>query len=771
MKANTISRRQFVKGSAGLIVSFNLFGSRLLAQSIGQSGNEDADGSPLASQLDSWLKVGSDGVITVYTSKVDLGTGVLTSLSQVMAEELDVAFERIHMITGDTAQTIDQSQTSGSRTMHKAGPQLRQAAAAGRQELLKLASAEMDVPVDRLVVTDGLVSVVGNPGQSVTYWKLLGGKQFHLAITARGTGAALQVAPEATAKNPKDYKIVGQPIPRIDIPGKVSGEFTYSQDVRIPGMLHGRVIRPLQVLSEPTSVDETGLKNIPGIVKVVKDKNFVGVVATTEWGAIQAAKALKVTWSAPAAKLPAGRDGVNQYLKSSKSVKDQVVADKGDLNTGFSGASKTFEATYQWPFHMHGMIGPSCAVADVQGDKATIWAGSQGTHRTRKAVADLLGVPQRNVRVVYAEGSGCYGRLCADDAAEDAALLSRAAGKPVRVQWMRQEEHAWEPKGTGQLMSVRAGVDAKGNITAWDFTDRYFPYTAAPDYPLLASMQIGLQPSGPGFPGNGYEYGTTAAGDLYAFNNQRVVCAVMPWIQNALSPLRTCNLRAPGAVSRAFASESFIDEIAAGMGIDSVQFRLQCPRNEKRTAELLLAAAHKSGWVERASPAPASSGPKARGRGVAISDRDGAIVAAVAEVEVDKTTGKVKVTRITLAHDCGLIANPDGVTNQVEGNVVQGVSRTLLEEVQFDELGMKNVDWNSYHTVRFQDVPEVDVILINRPELGFLGAGEAAIIPVPAAIANAVFDAIGVRIREIPLTPERVLSALQQQGSGSQPHA
>ena len=764
MNPKSISRRQFVKGSTGLIVAFNLFGSHLLGQTLGQSG-ADPDGSPQPTELDSWLKIGSDGIITVYTSKVDLGTGVLTSLSQVMAEELDVAFNRIHMITGDTVQTIDQSQTSGSRTMHKAGPQLRQAAAAGKQELLRLASAELDTPANKLTVDDGVVSVIGNPSQNVTYWKLLGGKRSHVTITATGTGAALRVAEAVPAKNPKDYKIVGTPVPRIDIPGKVTGEFTYSQDVRIPGMLHGRVIRPLRVISEPTSVDESSIKDIPGVVKVVRVKRFVGVVAATEWGAIQAAKALKVTWSEAAAKLPAGRDALYQYLKDTKSFKDQEVANKGNLAAGFSQGAKTLEATYHWPFHMHGMIGPSCAVADVQGDKATVWAGSQGTHRTRKAVADLLGVPQRNVRVVYAEGAGCYGRLCADDVAEDAALMSRAVGKPVRVQWMRQEEHAWEPKGTGQLMTVRAAVDAKGNVTAWDFMDHYFPYTAGPDYPLLASMQAGLKSSGPGFPGNGYEYGTTAAGDLYAFENQRVVCAVIPWIQNALSPLRTCNLRAPGAVSRAFASESFIDEIASSMQIDPVEFRLNSPRNEPRTTELLLAATKKAGWVQRPSPAPSSNGLKATGRGVAISDRDGAIVAAVAEVEVDKSTGRVKVNRITIAHDCGLIANPDGVKNQIEGNVVQGVGRTLLEEVQFDDLGVKNLDWNSYHTIRFQDIPEVEIVLIDRPELGFLGAGEASIIPVPAAIANAVFDATGARVRDIPLTPERVLSALQSRES------
>ncbi|HET6142170.1 MAG TPA: molybdopterin cofactor-binding domain-containing protein [Candidatus Acidoferrales bacterium] len=761
MASATISRRDFVKNATGLVIGFSLFGQQLRAAELGEQSG--FNGSPLPTQLDSWLVIGSDGIITVFTSKVDLGTGVLTALSQVMAEELDVSFERIHMITGDTSQTIDQSQTSGSRTLHKAGPQLRQAAAAGKHELLKLAAVRLDVPAEKLAVDDGVVSVVDNPSTNISYWKLLGGKRFDVAITATGTAAEMKVAPEISPKNAKDYKIVGASIPRIDLPAKFTGEFTYSQDVRIPGMLHGRVVRPEHSLARLVSVDENSIKDIPGIVKIVKEEHFVGIVAATEWSAIRASQALKAAWSEPEAKLPASRDDLYSYLKETKPFKEQLVANRGDFDAALSRSSRVFEATYHWPFHMHGMIGPSCAVADVRDGKATVWAGSQGTHRTRKAVADLLRLPENNVRIIYAEGSGCYGRLCADDVAEDAALMSRAVNKPVRVQWMRHEEHAWEPKGSAQLMTARAGVDPRGNITAWDFMDRYFPYTAGPGIPLLASTQTGLKPNGPGFPGNGYEYGTTGSGDLYAFENQRINCPVIPWIQNAMSHLRTCNLRAPGAVGRTFASESFIDEVAFHAGVDPVQFRLRSPRNQQRTSEVLLAAAKQAGWVERPSPAPAQTNPdKCVGRGAAMSDRDGAIVAAVAEVEVEKSTGKVTVTRVTVAHDCGLIANPDGLKNQIEGNVVQGVSRSLLEEVQFDENGVTNMDWSSYKTIRFEDIPEIDIVLIDRPELGFLGAGEASIIPVPSAIANAVFDATGARVRDIPLTPERVLRALQK---------
>ena len=764
MHSTAISRRDFVKNATGLVIGFSLLGPQLGAAELGEQSG--FNGSPLPTQLDSWLVIGSDGIITVFTSKVDLGTGVLTALSQVMAEELDVSFGRIHMITGDTSQTIDQSQTSGSRTLHKAGPQLRQAAAAGKHELLRLAAVRLDVPAEKLSVSDGVVSVIDDPSTNISYWKLLGGKRFDVTITATGTAAEMSVAPEITPKNPKGYKVVGTSIPRIDLPAKFTGEFTYSQDVRIPGMLHGRTVRPARSIARLLSVDESSVEDIPGIVKIVKEDHFVGIVATTEWSAIRASQALKVVWSDPDTKLPSGRDDLYSYLKETKPFKEQLVANRGDFDLALSRANRVFEATYYWPFHMHGMIGPSCAVADVRDGKATVWAGSQGTHRTRKAVADLLRFPENNVRIIYAEGSGCYGRLCADDVAEDAALMSFAVSKPVRVQWMRHEEHAWEPKGTAQLMTVRAGVDQQGNITAWDFMDRYFPYTAGPGIPLLASTQTGLKPNSPGFPGNGYEYGTTGSGDVYAFENQRINCPVIPWIQNAMSHLRTCNLRAPGAVGRTFASESFIDEVAFHAGVDPVQFRLRSPKNQQRTSEVLLAAAKRAGWVERPSPVPTKkNSDKCIGRGAAMSDRDGAIVAAVAEVEVEKSTGKVIVTRVTVAHDCGLIANPDGLKNQIEGNVVQGVSRTLFEEVQFDENGVTNMDWSSYKTIRFEDIPEIDIVLIDRPELGFLGAGEASIIPVPSAIANAVFDATGARVRDIPLTPERVLSALQNKES------
>ncbi len=752
METTGISRRQFVKGAGALVVSFNFFGpvSRALAQS-----GAFASGGPEATSLDSWISVAQDGTVTVFTSKVDLGTGVVTALSQIVAEELDVPFHQIHMETGDTDNTIDQAATVGSQTIRRGGPQLRQASAAARQELLKLASVRLDSSPDQLTVDDGVVSVIGQPAKKVSYASLVGGKHFNVKISATGIGGAMIVAPEVHPKDHKDYKIVGTSAPRVDLPPKFTGEFVYTPDVRVPGMLHGRVVRPPVVNSKPSNVDESSIAHIAGVVKVVQEGSFVGVVAKTEWAAIQASRALKVTWSTPGTKLPANNDELFAYLKNTKSFSERVVANKGNLEPAFSQAAKTFEATYHWPFQLHGMIGPSCAVADVQGDKVTIWAGSQGTFNTRRQVADMLNLPEKNVRVVYRESAGCYGRLSPDDVPQDAALMSRAVGKPVRVQWMREDEHGWEPKGPAQLMTARAGVDAQGKVIAWDFMDRSFPWTTT-GMVLLASRQIGMKPKA-----QGNTNGTDGGGEIYSFDNQKVVAAAIPWIHPDPTPLRTSNLRAPGDLARSFASESFMDEIASAVSVDAVQFRLRYLNGDKRPTEVLQAAAKQAGWQERPSPVRSSTGPKVTGRGVAVGNRGNTITAAVAEVEVDKSTGKILVKRVVLAHDCGLIVNPDGLKNQIQGNVIQGVSRTLMEEVQFDAMGVKNLDWASYPIITFEEAPAVEVVLINRTEMEPLGGGEPSIVPVPAAVANAVFDAIGVRLREIPLTPERVLSALK----------
>ncbi len=753
METKSISRRDLLKSTGVLIVGFSFFGtaSRALAQGEGLS----VDGMD-PTVLDSWLAISKDGTVTVFTGKVELGTGVVTALAQIVAEELDVSFNKVYMDSGDTDKAVDQGVTAAARTIERGGVQLRQASAAARQELLKLASARLDSPVDKLTVTDGVVSVVGNPAKKIAYGDLLGGKRFNIKIVASGVGWDMKVAPEVPAKNPKDYKIVGKSIPRVDLPEKFTGEFVYSQDASVPGMLHGRVVRPATSLSAPASVDESSIKNIPGVVKVVREGSFVGVVAETEWAAIQAARALKVTWSEPTLKMMSGPSEVFDYLKNTKSFKDNVVTNRGNLDAAFSQAQKKYEATYYWPFQLHGMIGPPCALADVRGDKATIWTGTQGPFRTRDAIAKMLSMPPKNVHLLYREGSGSYGRLESDDVAEDAALMSRAVGKPVRVQWMREDEHAWDPKGPAQLTTIRAGVDAQGNVIAWDFMDRSLPWSESEANPLLASTQIGLKPTGPGFLN-----GAGGGGQIYTFENQKVLAANIPWVQQGQWPLRTSNLRAPGDLARVFASESTIDEIASDLHVDPVQFRLRYLTSDKRISEILIATAKKAGWNDHPSPAPASTGAKAAGRGIAVANRANTMTAAVAEVEVDKTTGEVTVKKITLGHDCGLIVNPDGLKNQIEGNILQAVSRALLEEVKFDSTGQKNLDWDSYPVIRFEQIPDVEIVLIDRPEMQPLGGGEPSIVPVTAAIANAIFDATGARMRQVPFTPQRVLSALK----------
>ncbi|HEY1374673.1 MAG TPA: molybdopterin cofactor-binding domain-containing protein [Candidatus Binatia bacterium] len=745
-----LSRRELLKAGGALIVSFNLFPALDLF-----AGEAQEPGTPDPTQLDSWIAVAKDGTVTVFTSKVELGTGIKTALAQIAAEELDVPLGRIRIDMGDTDKTIDQATTSGSRTIERAGPQIRQAAAAARKELLRLASERLGAPAEKLAVKDGIVSVAGNPSKRVSYAQLVGGKRFNVRITAEGKGNDLKLAQDVKAKDPSEYQTVGKSIERVDVPPKTTGEAVYVHDVRIPGMLHGRVVRPPVVNSAPASIDESSIKDIPGVVKIVREGAFVGVVAKSEWAAIKAARNLKVNWNKPAFQLPADREQLDKYLTTNKSFTTLKALEKGDPAAAIDKAGKRYEAVFRWPFQMHGMIGPSCAVADVRGNKATVWSGCQGPFRTRASISSLLKIPQENVRVVYHEASGSYGRLSNDDGAEDAALLSRAVGAPVRVQWMRHDEHGWEPKGPAQLQKVRAAA-ADGKIVAWEFVDYSLPWTVAATTTLLASQQIGLTAKIPG-QGNGNQGG----GEIYAFDSTKVIAEEIPWMKPEGNPLRTSNLRAPGQLSRCFASETLLSEIAADLGVDPIELRLRYLAADKRASDALKVAAAQAKWEWHRQPAANSTGAVAKGRGVAMTRRAGGYAAAIADVEVERATGKVAVKRITLSHDCGLMVNPDGVKNQVEGNIVQGVSRALYEEVTFDANGVTSLDWVSYPILRFPEVPEVDVSLIDRRDVAPLGAGELSTVPIPAAIANAIFDATGARLRDVPFTPQRVLAALK----------
>jgi nicotinate dehydrogenase subunit B len=752
-----ISRRALLKNAGALIVSFHLFGVSAVLGQGAQGGTpiSNAGGLP-ADQLDSWIAIAADGTVSVFTSKVDLGTGTGTALAQIVAEELDVAVAKIRMEIGDTDKSVDQGRTSASRTLERAGPQMRQAGAAARQELLQRASSSLDAPTEKLVVSDGVVSVAGEPRRAVSYAALVGGKAFQTKIAASGEQWDLKIAPEVRPKEPKDYKIVGTAVQRFDLPTKFTGEFAYSADVRVPEMLHGRPVRPPVVNSQPASIDQSSIAEIPGIVKVVREGSFVGVVALTEWAAIRAASQLRVTWSAPPKQFPEGPEAMYGYLENTASFADRTGTVKGNVAQALGPAAKRFENTYRWPFQMHGMIGPSCAVADVRGDKATIWSGSQAPFITRNGVARLLGLRERDVRFIYREGSGCYGRLEPDDAPEDAALLSRAVGKPVRVQWTRADEHGWEPKGPPQWISIRSGIDPQGKVVAWEYNERTLPWTDVRLTPMLASRQTGIRPDE-----NGVFLGGND-GAPYNFENRKAVVSGIPWIMSA-NPLRTCNLRAPYSQARCFATESQMDEMAAAANADPLEFRLRhlSGADSKRIVEVLQAVASKSQWQPRAPHSGAASGNILTGRGLALSGLSGTVVAQVADIEVSKSSGKVAVKKITVAHDCGIIVNPDGLRNQIEGNVVQTVSRALLEEVDFDSAGVKSLNWSSYPILRFSEVPDVEIELLNRPELEPMGAGEAASIATTAAIANAIFDAVGVRLHEVPFTPERLQRALR----------
>jgi len=753
-----ISRRELLKGGA-FVVSFSILGP--LEKAFGQAtAHIDPYGNPDyldPRNLDSWVAVREDGTVIVQTGKVDLGTGIETALAQIAADELDVPFDRIHMQMGDTAKTVDEGRTAGSNTIQAAGQHLRQATAVARLELLKMASTRLDVPVDRLTVKDGIVSDTADPTKSVSYTALVGGKKFNITMPVTGQQGGLQIAPAVKPKKYTDYKVVGTSVPRVDLPRKLTAAYPYIADVRVPGMLHGRVIRPATTLSKPR-VDENSVANIKGLVKVVQDGTFVGVVAQTEWAAIQAARNLKVTWAAPSSPLPATPAAVDQYLTNTKSFTDNGPMPKGDTAAALAKAARTFEATYRWAFQNHAMMLPSVAIADVQPDKVTIWTGAQGPFTTRDRISDMLGLAKRNVIVNWVEHSGCYGRLTSDDAAEDAVLLSRAVGKPVRVQWSRQDEFIWEPKGPQQLMNVRVGTDAQGKMIAWEYAGRTFPWTEAQGTPQLGERQIGQKNTAP-YPAS--PTGAGAVAQMYEIPNQKVTAAYIPWPQDDPTPLRTNPLRSPGEPAGWFASETMVDEVAAAHRVDAYQFRLRHLTNDQRASELLQATAKQAAWKERPSPSPDAENAKATGRGIALIARGPTLVCAIADVEVDRGSGIVTVKKMTMGHDCGLIINPDGLKFQIEANVMHGVSRALMEEVKWDANGIKTVDWKTYPVITFNKVPDVDVVLINRPERASSGSGEPGIVPMFAAIGNAIFDAVGVRLREGPFTPQRVKAALQ----------
>lgn len=731
--ASALSRRAVLEGGA-LTVGFALAGIPIDAIAQGAAaGARILD----PKEVDAFLAVNGDGTVTVFCGKVDLGQGLRIAIPQIAAEELGIGIDKIKYVEGDTALTPDQGRTSGSNGIQRGGVQIRQAAATARKALIELAAPRLNAKVEDLVAIDGEIRPKTG-GAGVKFADLVGTHRFDLKLD-----------PKASLKNPASYTLVGKPLPRPDVPAKCTGKHVYMHDFSVPGMLHGRVIRPPAIGAKLVSVDESSIAPLPN-AKVVRIKDFLAVVAEDEWTAVRAARALRAQWSAGSG-LPA-QDGLAATLRADPNLTDETLVRKGAPGARPAGA-KVVSASYFWPMQSHASIGPSCAVADVRADSATVWTASQGTHGNQSTFARFLGLPREKVRLIYLEGSGCYGMNGHEDAAADAAILSRAIGRPVRVQWSREDEHGWDPKGPPQLLDISGAVGADGRILDWR-TEMWIPRTTRgmPNIPLLAPEAAGLDDVRGLNPGLISQNGDPP----YAADGVQVI---VHWLKDV--PLRPAPLRSPGKPANCFAVESFTDELAAAAGLDPLEFRLR-GLTDPRGVEVLKRAAALMKWQSRPSPGGDGNAAIARGRGISYVHykHNEAYVAMGMEVAVDRASGKIRVDRVVCAHDCGQIINPDGVRAQIEGSILQTLSRVLMEEVKFDRSRVTSVDWASYPIMRFSDTPKLDIDLIDRPTSPPLGAGEAACTTVGAALANAVFDATGLRLRTVPFTPERVKAAL-----------
>jgi CO/xanthine dehydrogenase Mo-binding subunit len=708
-------------------------------------------------QLSSYIAVNADGTISAFFGKMDMGQGLFVAVGQIVAEELDVPFDRVNVFMGDTATSVNQGGASGSTGLQEGGKQMRVAAAEARRVLVAMAADKLGMPAEQLTVTDGVVHAASDAAKKVSYAELIGGRYFNIHLDWNGKyGNPLYAPGKAQPKDPKTHTIVGQPIKRQDIAPKVFAQQDFCTDIKVPGMVHGRMIRPAIAGAVPVKVDDSSIKDIPS-AKAVWNQGFLGVVADSEWDAIKASQQLKVEWSDAKPPFP-DRAALYDHIRKTASRRREVEGKQaGNVDDAFKTAARVIAAEYEWPFQSHASMGPACSLVDIKDGHVTCWSGSQKPHFVRAGLAAILQVPEDNVHVIWTPGPGSYGRNDADDAAMDAAVLAKAVGKPVRVQYMRNQGTGWDPKGPASVHQVRAALDASGNVIAYDFLSKAFSRVdvdtnGSKPYDTLAGQMLGANlKSGDGF-------GIPA--ESYEFANKRTAWEVIPALLDRASPLRTSHLRDPVGPQIHFASESFMDEVAAALNMDAIEFRLRYVRDPRDIA-VIKAAAEKANWQSRPSPRKDQTGDKVSGRGIAYAQRNGTRVAMIAEVDIDRRSGKISVRKFTVAHDCGQIINPDGLRMTIEGNVVQGISRTLWEEVKFDNKNVTSVDWLSYPILDITETPEqIDVVLINHPEIVPSGAGEPSSRPVAAAIANAVFDATGVRIRRVPFSPDNVKSAL-----------
>ena len=736
-----LNRRSVLAGGGALIVSFSL--QNAFAQD--QAAPAAAAPPPLpgslkgAPYLDSWIRVDADGGITAFTGKSELGQGFKTAFQQIAAEELDVAFEAVKTVTADTSRTANEGYTSGSNSMKDSGTAIQHAAAQVRALLIAEAARRLELPVENLKTENG--AVTAPDGRRLSYGELVAGEMLHV-----------QAQPKSTLKDPASYRIMGQPLPRVDIPAKVTGGAAYVQDIRLPGMVHARVVRPPGYGAELIECDSAAVEKMPGVVKVVRDGNFLAVVAAKEYQAVKAMQALSTAakWR-ETARLPK-QDNLRDVLTGLPS-RDETIFQQSNPSVS---AARTIEATYTRPYQAHGSIGPSCAVAQSLDGKMTVWTHTQGVYPDRQGIAEMLRVPPASVRLIHVEGSGCYGHNGADDAAADAALIARALpGVPVRVQWMREQEHAWEPFGPAMVTKLKASLDGNGAISDWNFEVWSNTHSMRPGGAgsMLAAQHIAQPYSPPAprpipLPEGG---GDRNAIPIYKFPNAKVVHHFIPEM-----PLRISAMRALGAYHNVFSIESFMDELAFAAGADPVEFRLK-HLDDKRGREAIEKAAQAFGWQK------GQKAPPDRGYGFAFARYKNlaAYCAVASEVEVNRQTGRPRLVRAVAAVDSGQVVNPDGLINQIEGAILQSMSWTLYEAVSFDDKRITSIDWQTYPILRFDAVPEkVEVHVINRPGQPFLGSGETGQGPAAASIANAIADATGKRLRDLPLTRKRIKDAM-----------
>jgi nicotinate dehydrogenase subunit B len=769
----TPSRRNFLKSAGMLAVTFSAADVGPLVPDASAQATTAAGPYPDPDfrQVDSWIVIHEDNTATFYVGKTDLGQGTGTAFRQIMSDELDFAYEKTTCIMGSTDITVDQGGSGGSTAMERDSWPMRRVAAEARRVLLEMASARFDLTVDRLAVSEGVIAVAADPSKRVTYGELIGGKRFHVTLTGNNINATAGVA---KVKPVREFKMVGQSPQRYDIPAKVDGSLKWAVDVKLPGMVHARNVKPPFAGAKLTGIDESSVRSMPGFIKVVSKGNYVAVVCEREEQAINASRQLKVNWEKPAtAPFPSSED-LFKYMRGATPTSSPNPIVVGNPDAAFAGAAKVIEADYDVPFQGHTAFGPAHATADPSNGQMTIYTNDMKSYGMRAGVAAFLGMPRDRVRVVWMEGPQGYGRTAADDAGCEAAYLAKEIGRPVRMQWMRHEETAWDTKAPAFAVTVRGGLDAAGNLVALDYHARAADHNHLgynePDTVLIAQL-MGSRRDRPAA-------GSSATpSEMYVIPNRRMTGQVVGLPLVWETPLRTGNLRDPNGPQSTFAAESFIDELAAAAKADPLEFRLKLLTasttddagfKRARSIAVVKAAAEAYSWDARPSPKPRGAGDILTGRGLAYSFRGQTVVAEIAEVEVNRQTGRVWVKRLVCAHDCGLVINPEALRHTVECAMLHSMSRALHEEVQFDTERVTSVDWISHPTLTHTDAPaRIDVVLVNgdpnpnRPDLPPYGGGETACKPMLAAIGNAIYDATGVRIRRAPFRNARVLAALK----------